>query len=613
MEFCALGRLGVGAPYARRYIFNWNLGRIMKISTIEIQSWRSIKSLKVSFQELMILIGQNNHGKSNVLNAILFFFGEIKPQALDFNEDQDELFVEITFDELGEHEKLTFSKYVTVDNQIRVRKTATKSGSMVYQGYTQTPIEDCLKESNASSYTNRSIAEATPFSYLLPESGRITQAIIKQAQSKYIEQNLGIIDFSYELESTNFLGAKNVAKGIFGDVFHIPAIKVASDDYSNKETSLFGKLYGRIISELSESNVEWEEAKNRMSALFKLLNKEDDDGNLNPSRPEQLNNFENSLNGHLSDWGADIELEVIAPNVDEVFRSNTQVWINDGFKTDISRKGNGLQRALSFALIKTLADKLREQQSSHEETARSSSRSMFFLLEEPELYLHPQAQRALLESLVALSEAGAQVILCTHSSSLIDLSKYKSICIVRKESTQQGTKACQCTDELFVGDGKKDFNLSYWINPDRSELFFAKKVVLVEGATEKTVIPFLAQSLSVFKHDYSVIDCGSKNNIPMYCNLLNKFGIPYVAVYDIDHQAHKNDQARQVADARSQAIEDAIVRTLGSSVTLVSDIEEELGMPRGVGGKPYAALEHVSQAGFAMPESVKEKILSIYE
>ena len=56
----------------------------MKIKTIEIKNWRSIKELKITAQDLMIIIGQNNHGKSNLLSAVLFFFGEIKHQDLDF-------------------------------------------------------------------------------------------------------------------------------------------------------------------------------------------------------------------------------------------------------------------------------------------------------------------------------------------------------------------------------------------------------------------------------------------------------------------------------------------------------------------------------------------------
>lgn len=68
----------------------------MKIASLRILNWRSIKELEIDFQDLMIFIGQNNHGKSNVLSAILFFFGEMKHQDLDFNSGTQELHVEAT-------------------------------------------------------------------------------------------------------------------------------------------------------------------------------------------------------------------------------------------------------------------------------------------------------------------------------------------------------------------------------------------------------------------------------------------------------------------------------------------------------------------------------------
>ena len=53
----------------------------------------------------MIVIGQNNHGKSNLLSALLFFFGELKQQELDFHFGAPELYVEVTFGELDQSDK----------------------------------------------------------------------------------------------------------------------------------------------------------------------------------------------------------------------------------------------------------------------------------------------------------------------------------------------------------------------------------------------------------------------------------------------------------------------------------------------------------------------------
>ena len=54
----------------------------MKIEILVISNWRSIQYLEIEFQDLMIFIGQNNHGKSNVLSALLFFFSEKLSRAV---------------------------------------------------------------------------------------------------------------------------------------------------------------------------------------------------------------------------------------------------------------------------------------------------------------------------------------------------------------------------------------------------------------------------------------------------------------------------------------------------------------------------------------------------
>ncbi len=563
----------------------------------------------------MVIIGQNNHGKSNLLSSILFFFGEIKHHDLDFHKGSTELFVELQFGCLDESDNTTFKKYLTSEGKIVVRKTAYLGGSFEYRGYIENPTEEWLQEANASAYTKRELASSLQFHPFIPATGRISKQDIVNAQAAYIQQNRDAIKFSYELEATNFLGLKSVASGIFGEVYFIPAVKEASDDFTSKDSSVFGKMYSDVVALMSESNDEWKTTKENLGKLFETLNKKDKDGNVNEGRPKQLSDFEEELATELVTWGARVDIEISSPDIESVFKANTQVWVDDGVRTDIKRKGHGLQRALTVALIQVVAKRAiaaAANNGDEGEGARKVSNSRYFIFEEPELYLHPQAQRSLFDSFVNLSESGSQVILCTHSSGLIDVERYKSIYIATKETGSDETTVKQCVDDLFEGDAKKDFNLSYWINPDRGELFFASKVVLLEGATEKTVFPLLAKKIGVFRYDYTLIDCGSKDNIPLYVKLLNKFKIPYVAVYDRDHQQGKGADAIASANTSTQKIEDVIDPAVGKSLVLVNDIEEELGLPKGGSSKPYIALNHVTSQGFTLSEGMKQKISLAY-
>lgn len=584
----------------------------MKIKTIEIENWRSIKNMKISAQDLMIIIGQNNHGKSNLLSAILFFFGEIKHQDLDFSQGSKELFIDIEFSELDDQDKKTFEKYITQQETIKVRKVAYLGGSFEYKGWIQNCSEDYLKEENAGNYTSRETANSLPFYPYLQSNGRLTKQHIIEAQQKYIKANIENLTFSYELEKTNFMGLKSVAKGIFGEVYFLPAIKNAADDFASKDTSVFSKLLGEVVETMSQHNEDWQGTKQQLANLFSKFSKYID-GIENTERPKQLSDLENELSKELLSWNACFDIELNIPDIDSVLKSNASVWINDGTRTDIARKGHGLQRAVTIALIQLIAKRQLQSHQDSETTNRKVSKSRYFIFEEPELYLHPQAQRTLFDSFVDLSNTGSQVILCTHSSNLINIDKYKSIYIVRKENEQAGSKITQCEDELFDGNEKENWNLSYWINPDRGELFFAEKVILVEGPTEKTIIPALAKQLNVFRHDYTIIDCGSKDSIPLYLKLLNKFKIKYIAVYDQDHQNNKNQDAKNTATISTNKILNLIENKFGQSVAFINDIEEELGYPSGNSGKPFKALQYIKSDTFNLLNPLKEKIIKIYQ
>ena len=573
----------------------------MKIKHAKISNWRSIKEIDFKVSDLMVVIGQNNHGKSNLLSSFLFFFGEIKHQDLDFycraGCRVDELFVEITFSDLDDNDKTTFQKYLTSDdsgeNVVVVRKTAYRGGSFDYKGYIENPSDEWLRESKASDYTSRDIAKKLPFYSRLPQSGRLSKQHIIDAQTAHIEEHKDSLLFTRELESNDFLGVKS-AKGIFGDVYFIPAVKDATDDFVAKDSSVFGKIYSGVIADISSGNDDWKEARSRLKNIFGTL------------RPPQITEFETDLSNELRGvWEAKVDIEVATPDIESVFKANTKVWIDDGERTDIQHKGHGLQRALTLALVHVMAARAQKMESDEERKGRKASDSRYYIIEEPELYLHPQAQRSLFDSFKTLSEKrGSQVFLSTHSSVLIDVEKYKTIYIVTKNG--EGSKVKNCPEDLLTGNKENDFKLSHWINPDRGELFFAKKVLLVEGMTDKVVIPFLAEQLGVFRHDYTLIDCGSKHSIQHYLCLLNKFKIPYVAIYDKDNP----DCKKQASETKK--IEDNVCSTLGRTIAFENKIEDEIGITNGKRSKPFNALKHISSSEFSMSENLKEKIRSAY-
>ena len=204
----------------------------MRITRICIHNYRSIGDLEATCSPVTILLGENNCGKSNILAALEFALSSSAKPARDdlfaFRTDGDIIWVELTFSDLTLQEQRTFQKYVCADGTLSVRKTAAfdEKGNVVvtYSGYVEEPSEDWLRSNNAGNYTTRETALATPLGDRLP-SGRLTKAIIEEAQQSYIREHQPELTLTRRLEDGPFLGQRNVAAGLLPDYYLVPAVR----------------------------------------------------------------------------------------------------------------------------------------------------------------------------------------------------------------------------------------------------------------------------------------------------------------------------------------------------------------------------------------------------
>ena len=159
---------------------------------------------------------------------------------------------------------------------------------------------------------------------------------------------------------------------------------------------------------------------------------------------------------------------------------------------------------------------------------------LILLIEEPELYLRPQAQRYLFRLLRKFSIAGNQTIYSTHSPAFLNVVRLDELIFVERVS-RAGTRALQ--PEPVTPDD--DFRVMTEFDAARSELFLARAVVLVEGLTEKLVLPFVFAALGhdVDREAISIIECGGKPNLPLFARICRATGIPHVIVHDSDRGA----------------------------------------------------------------------------
>ena len=468
----------------------------MRIKNMKVHNYRSIRDLELECLSQVIMLGPNNHGKSNLLSALDFALSTgAKPVEQDFfvyrGERENDFWVEMTFHELTEQEKKTFNKYVLYDGTICIRKTARlQNGSIevFYNGYVEQASEEWLHADKAGAYTSREKINQTPLKDLVAPSGRLTKTDIENAQREYIEQHRNELKFSRALEKGPLLGQKNVGGGVLPDFYLIPAVRDLTEEIKVKTTTTFGRLLIRAVREMAEDDPRFVKARKSLQDLVEALNaREDLDKQSNP-----LAKLEKSIEEELQSWGVTVDIEVTPPELERLFELGTDVHLNDGVKTTADRKGHGLQRAMIFALLRAWAKSLRDGKRKEGEEGvvpRKQSDSVIFAMEEPELFLHPHAQRRLAASLREIANTPEhQVFVCTHSTYFVDLEHYKEVAIITKHCPEKGSCVQQCTYDLFEGENieerKKRFHMAQWINPDRGEMFCALRVVVVECETE---------------------------------------------------------------------------------------------------------------------------------
>jgi hypothetical protein len=220
---------------------------------------------------------------------------------------------------------------------------------------------------------------------------------------------------------------------------------------------------------------------------------------------------------------------------------------------------------------------------------------LLLLIEEPELYLRPQAQRYLYRLLREFSVRGNQIIYSTHSPAFLNVARLDELVFVER-LPRSGTRALQ--PKPVTPD--EDFRVLTEFDAARSELFLARAVVLVEGLTEKLVLPFIFAALGfdVDREAISIIECGGKPNIPLFARVCGASGVPFAVLHDSDRRS----SGKFVAAER--ALNALIADSAGKERTVVLDPDfEAVAGLAGHSRKPERAWrEFASRPSAEMPE-----------
>ena len=285
---------------------------------------------------------------------------------------------------------------------------------------------------------------------------------------------------------------------------------------------------------------------------YTLFSVEDDEGNNLMQRFVEILGIETArqLNRAPSDFTVDLNMY----DPWNLYRT-LQIMLQEaetGMTFRASELGMGVQASITIAILKAYSQlKLNNQTP--------------ILIDEPELFLHPQGRRNFYNIIRDLADNGTQVFLTTHSTEFIDLTHFDEINVVRKDM-ERGTYIRQAKPGNFV----TDLHVRYpRLNPSvesimeqymnafentgdsqkSSEAMFARKVVLVEGESEVLILPYLFKLLGYdpVLEGVTIVRCGGKSEIDRFYRLYSEFGIPCYIIFDGDYQNKgKDDEASTI-------------------------------------------------------------------
>jgi len=182
------------------------------------------------------------------------------------------------------------------------------------------------------------------------------------------------------------------------------------------------------------------------------------------------------------------------------------------------------------------------------------------LVEELEAHLHPQAQMKVIETLQDKSNNGIQFIMTTHSPNLSSKIKLNGV--------NTTVILCKNNDVYPLTKGKTklaptDYEyLDHFLDVTKSNLFFAKGVIIVEGMAEEILLPALAKNLgkSFTQSEVSIVNVGSTAYLHFARILMRNDGkqLNYPVAVVTDADVRPDDKGEFNEEKENQKIESII-------------------------------------------------------
>ena len=534
----------------------------MKIKKIYVQNYRLLKDFSLELKnDLSLIVGKNNCGKTSVLSVLEKIFNKNSGNTL-------------TWEDISlSHRKEIYEKV----------KLVSDISEKDWEPILGTSLQIWIQYSEIDSYQNIQtfMMDLNPdnnfiileFTYIIPIQ-------------KLRELNLQVSDFIDDFSRFESFMKKNMSKLFEMQIYSLgynPSTQKLTEEKSDllemKDVHKIIKVRG-ISASREVSNKENNHSLSKTSNRFyKLNNGEDVDSNANNLLKSAILKADETLTKAYS--GDDSSEGIFTPVFERVKRfggndSEAELAIHSSLsEKDILSNNTTLYYKHDDSLLPETYNGLGylnlygiifEIETVMADIKKDPADINLVYIEEPESHTHPQLQYIFIKNIKDLLKvhddelkargdtSGVQTLITTHSSHIVSDCSFDDLIYFKRDNGTAVSKAFNSLKEEYSDEQLGYKFVKQYLTLNSSELFFADKVICVEGDTERILIPTMMQKVDIANpinkasntmpllyQNISIIETGAHSQV--FRKLFDFLGIKVLIITDID-PANKNENNR---------------------------------------------------------------------
>lgn len=550
----------------------------MKVKSISIKNFRLLQNFSVDLEDnLSLVIGKNNTGKTSLLTILDKFLNPSEKRKFtfdDFNIDFKNIVNELLNNALSLEEDyldvgiimrvlIEYNETDNLENISKVMMDLDPENNMVVLGYEYTLDYQhmiWLKEKFSEFKQKEEIKKAENIDYSMKDG----MYFLKHNQSDF---------FKTRRKSIEFINSENmINEDVFIDLDKegIPTRDIISFKYISAKREVTNREIDKTLS-------------NQTSLIYKKTEETEEQTVAIEKFKDQLIDTDDVLTGIYDELFVDVIEKVrkfggikendstikIESNLQHrnLLDGNTTVMYNHN-GSSLPEYNNGLGYMNLISIIFEIEIILQDFKRKREE--KPADINLLFI-EEPEAHTHPQMQYVFIKNIKALIGNGIQredgknrklhTIISTHSSHIVSESDFDDIKYLIKEN-QNSVIAKNLTSlktEYDLTTEQYQF-LTQYLTLSRAEIFFADKVIFIEGDTERILLPTFMRKfdfdeqkkfnyigeidpdLPLSSQNVSVIEVGAYSQI--FEKFIEFIGVKTLIITDLDSINDANEACK---------------------------------------------------------------------